>query len=191
MEKLAVIAIFLTTLLYFGGAPALAQRGGGASSGRQGNMSGREGNPMGSQPGQRMGHPDMGPKGRMGNEPRMSGEEMKDQHREGRLTASEHLTQNPKLSSKLESLFPAGTDLQEASGGFKNPGDFVAAAHVSRNLGIPFQDLKAKMTSGKSLGEAIHELQPDADYKAESRKAMQQAQKDIKESGKQSSSSGS
>lgn len=184
MKKLAAILVFLTTLLYFGGAPALAQRGGGMS-GRQGNMPGMHGNPMGTQAGQGMGHPDMGQKGHMGNGPSMSGQGMGSQQREGRPTASEQLTQNPKLSSQLEDLFPAGTNLPQTSAGFKNLGEFVAAAHVSHNLGIPFHDLKAKMTSGKNLGEAIHELRPDADYKAESRKAREQARKDMKESGKQ------
>src|SRR5258708_9895466 len=63
----------------------------------------------------------------------------------GAKTPSELLSQNTKLSSKLQSLLPAGTDLQAASQGFKNLGQFVAAAHVSHNLGIPFAQLKAKI----------------------------------------------
>src|SRR6185436_10792187 len=34
----------------------------------------------------------------------------------------------------------------QASLGFKNQGQFIAALHVSRNLGIPFADLKTAMT---------------------------------------------
>jgi hypothetical protein len=50
-----------------------------------------------------------------------------------------------------------------AESGFKNHGQFIAALHVSKNLNIPFDQLKAKMTSSlpMSLGRAIHALQPD------------------------------
>ncbi len=36
--------------------------------------------------------------------------------------------------------------LNQASKGFKNQGQFIAALHVSQNLGIPFADLKTAMT---------------------------------------------
>ena len=61
-----------------------------------------------------------------------------------------------------------------AESGFKNPGQFIAALHVSKNLNIPFDQLKAKMigvtvqangqtttSTPESLGKAIHELRPD------------------------------
>ena len=64
----------------------------------------------------------------------------------GPMTPGELLTQNTKLSSNLAALLPAGTDLQTAAQGFKNLGLFVAAVHVSNNLGIPFACLKADMT---------------------------------------------
>ena len=60
----------------------------------------------------------------------------------------------------------------------------MAALHVSHNLNIPFDQLKGKMT-GKppiSLGKAIHELDPNVDAKAETKKAQHQAKKDIRES---------
>jgi hypothetical protein len=56
---------------------------------------------------------------------------------------------NPKLEARLMALLPnlaPGTTIQDVSGGFKNWGQFVAAVHVSNNLGIPFADLKARMT---------------------------------------------
>jgi hypothetical protein len=51
-------------------------------------------------------------------------------------------------------------------------------------LNIPFTDLKHKMGDGsaKELQKAIHELKPDADPKAEIKKASEQAKQDIKES---------
>src|SRR5438034_998559 len=44
--------------------------------------------------------------------------------------------------------------------GFKNYGQYVAAKHVSENLGIPLEDLRSKMTGQhpESLGRAIQEL---------------------------------
>ena len=97
---------------------------------------------------------------------------------------SERLSDNTKLSGKLQSLLPAGTNLQQASQGFKNLGQFVAAVHVSHNLGIPFDQLKAKMTGppAESLGKAIEQLKPTANAKAETKKANKQADQDMDDS---------
>ena len=61
----------------------------------------------------------------------------------------EKLSKNTALRSKLEtrltSLGYTGTAYQAAYG-FKNLGQFVAATNVSRNLGIPFDQLKLQMT---------------------------------------------
>jgi hypothetical protein len=75
---------------------------------------------------------------------------------------------NPKLEARLQRMLPADIAVQDASTGFKNWGQFVAAVHVSNNLGIPFADLKAKMTgitpgtdlrsAPVSLGQAIQDL---------------------------------
>jgi hypothetical protein len=61
----------------------------------------------------------------------------------------------------------------------------VAARHVSQNLGIDFDKLKALMTGDnpKSLGQAIQELRPEADANTEAGKAEKQADTDIKEAG--------
>jgi hypothetical protein len=98
-----------------------------------------------------------------------------------RKTAGELLSQNTKLASRLGTLLPAGTDLQQAAGGFKNLGEFVAATHVSHNLGIPFENLKARTTGPDaiSLGKAIKELKPEVDSKAEVKKAKKQAENDL------------
>jgi hypothetical protein len=103
-------------------------------------------------------------------------------------SVSTRLASNTKLASKLQSLLPAGTDLQQASQGFKNLGQFVAAVHVSKNLGIPFDQLKAKMVGppAESLGKAIHDLKPATDAKAEAKKAGKQADQDINDTDKDS-----
>jgi hypothetical protein len=76
--------------------------------------------------------------------------------------AASRLASHPGLSTRLQPFLPAGTNLQTAAAGFKNLGQFVAAVHVSHNLGIPFDQLKAKMTgpNSESLGRAIEDLRP-------------------------------
>ncbi len=109
----------------------------------------------------------------------------KEKHLESssRMTVGDKLDRNTHLASGLQSLFPPGTDLKEASSGFKNLGQFVAAAHVSKNLGIPFDQLKEKMTGETPvrLGEAIKELKPEASVKEELKKARNQTQEDLKQ----------
>jgi hypothetical protein len=102
----------------------------------------------------------------------------------GSKSPGDLLAQNTKLSSRLETMLPEGTNVQDAAGGFKNLGQFVAAVHVSKNLGIPFEDLKARMTGpdAEKLGEAIHELKPAVNAKAEAKKAKKQAKQEIRDS---------
>jgi hypothetical protein len=84
------------------------------------------------------------------------------------------LQNHPELASRLATLLPPGTDVKAAESGFKNQGQFIAALHASKNLKIPFDQLKAKVTgvtvqangqtttsTPMSLGKAIHELRPD------------------------------
>lgn len=104
------------------------------------------------------------------------------------------LSQNTKLSGKLESMLGltgpnALTELQGDAAGFKNLGQFVAAVHVSKNLGIPFDQFRSTMITGDkqttTLGAAIHKLKPDAEAKNESKKATKEANDDLKESSEQ------
>jgi len=97
-------------------------------------------------------------------------------------TSADQLASNPKLSDQLQKFFPAGTNLSTEAAGFKNLGDFVAAAHVSNNLGIPFGELKGKLMNGKSLGQAIHELKPDVSSNSEASRAQIQAKKTLHDS---------
>lgn len=95
---------------------------------------------------------------------------------------SQKLASNKQLASKLQGLLPPGTDLNAAAAGFKNLGQFVAAVHVSHNLGIPFDQLKSKMIGppSESLGKAISQLKPDTNAKAETKKAESEAKDDMK-----------
>ncbi|HEY6126698.1 MAG TPA: hypothetical protein VIW23_00810 [Candidatus Acidoferrum sp.] len=97
---------------------------------------------------------------------------------------SDVLSHNTAVAGKIQTL--TGQDAQAACAGFKNLGQCVAAAHVAKNLDIPggFDALKAKVTgSGAvSLGKAIEQLSPQANAKAEAKKANKQASDDLKES---------
>lgn len=118
------------------------------------------------------------------------GHEMNASATPGPRTPDQLLTQNTQLSSKLSSLLPAGTDLQAAANGYRNLGQFVAAVHVSHNLGIPFAQLKCTelatadacpgMTvpaKGSHLGQAIQTLKP-AMTSADSKSAAKEAEKE-------------
>jgi hypothetical protein len=74
--------------------------------------------------------------------------------------AQQLLAQNTKLRDKLLTRLPAGTNIDLAAAGFKNLGQFVAAVNVSHNLGLSFDDLKARMTGPNpvSLGQAIQQV---------------------------------
>ena len=99
-------------------------------------------------------------------------------------TPADQLTANPKLADKLGALLPAGTDVLAASAGFRNLGQFVAAVHVSKNLGLSFDALKVEMVDNKlSLGQAILKLKPTVNATTEAQKAEREAENDLKKAG--------
>jgi hypothetical protein len=104
----------------------------------------------------------------------------------GFKTPGELLRQNKELSDKLTTILkqqsPSVTDLQAASQGFKVLILFVAAVHMSHNLGIPFDQLETQAQTSGSYGRAIHVLKPEVDAKAEVLKAAEQAVDDMQES---------
>lgn len=92
------------------------------------------------------------------------------------------LKEDHKLVDKLQKLLPADTTPQKACDGFKKLSDCVSAIHAARNLEIPLVDLKTKIVADKShdaLEKAIHDLKPNADAKAERKKAQKQADRDM------------
>jgi len=112
----------------------------------------------------------------------------------GERSMTQKLTDNTKLADKISKL--TGMSATSACQGFKNLGQCVAAAHVAKNLDIPggFTALKDKMlgispngtstatSKPMSLGKAIQALDPSASVKAETKKAKQQADQDVKDS---------
>jgi len=130
-----------------------------------------------------------GPGASMGHDPSSTHGNSADKHSSDTQSSegakiSDQLSDNSKLSSKLQSLLPSGTNLQMAAQGFKNLGQFVAAVHVAHNLGISFDELKAKMIGPpkESLGKAIHALKPDANSSEETKKGEKEAKQDMDDS---------
>ena len=91
----------------------------------------------------------------------------------------------PQLNAKITALLaPTGLTLNQASMGFKNLGQFIAALHVSQNLGCNcFKQLQTDMTKkGMSLGQAIQDVKKTANPTIEAEKAETEADDDVKTS---------
>ena len=171
MKRLTTLSLALMSLVLTSDL-ATAQRGGG-----------RSGSPAGPPP--------MSQRGQMQDrsnrpvrETHETGAVNRERQTQPKMTVGDHLEKNTHLATRLQGMFPPGTDLQLASSGFKNLGQFVAATHVAKNLGIPFDQLKTRVTgeSSVSLGKAIKELRPEADASGEVKKAERQAKEEIKRS---------
>src|SRR5512146_156857 len=172
-------ALAMLAALCFAAVPVFAQHGdhgGGGHDGVGGGMHSEHSSGHDADEGHHGGH-DGDHDGDHDNDANEhSGKHGKD-HDSSHGSFASKLTSNSQLASKLQALLPPGTNLQTAAQGFKNLGQFVAAVHVSNNLGIPFDQLKAQMTgpNAVSLGKATHALQPSANAKAASKQAERQA----------------
>jgi len=76
------------------------------------------------------------------------------------------LSKNPGQLARLKGMLPEGMTIEQATTGFRNQGQFIAALNASRNQGVSFADLQTAMTvDGLSLGQAVKQLRnapPDA-----------------------------
>ena len=91
----------------------------------------------------------------------------------------------PQLNAKIKALLaPTGMTLNQASMGFENQGQFIAALHAARNLGCNcFKQLQTDMTKkGMSLGQAIQDVKKTSNTTVEARKAETEADDDVKTS---------
>jgi hypothetical protein len=112
---------------------------------------------------------------------------------------AQKLSTKSSILRKVETSLGTGVDLNHATSGFKNFGQFVAAVNVSNNHNIAFADLKAAMTgidingqavttSGTtgvqtlSLGQAIQKLKTGVDADSVAQSALVQADAEIKSS---------
>ncbi len=174
MKRLTIFLTVLAAAFYLGSIPLLAQHvdghAGGASLDSPGPSASRDDATKGSKSEAGSGMPSS-----------------------GGMTVSQHLQHNTKLAQKLENVLGlsgqnALSQLQSDATGFNNLGQFVAAVHVSHNLDIPFDQLRAKVVGppAETLGKAIQFFKPEANSKAETRKARKQANNDVKESESES-----
>jgi hypothetical protein len=85
-------------------------------------------------------------------------------------TIAARISRNPEQEARLKAMLPSGMTLEQASSGFRNQGQFIAALEASKNQNIPFAKLKAEMTGEHplSLGQAIQKLKP-ADQRSDAR----------------------
>jgi hypothetical protein len=80
------------------------------------------------------------------------------------------------LAAMVSGRLPVGTNLMTVSAGFRDVGQFVGAVNASKNLGIPFHQLKRRMVyDGMSLGLAIQDMRPKSNYRSAARQAEVEA----------------
>jgi hypothetical protein len=105
------------------------------------------------------------------------------------------IASKPALNAKISAMLPTvkgkTMSLNDASMGFKNQGQFIAALHVAQNLNISFMDLKnamvtktgtgatAEFKQTSSLGQAIQTVKKTADSTTEVEKADEQTHADL------------
>jgi hypothetical protein len=70
------------------------------------------------------------------------------------------ITSNPDQMARVQAMLPAGMTVDQATAGFRNQAQFIAALNASKNRGVKFVDLQKAMTvDGLSLGQAVRQIQ--------------------------------
>jgi len=92
------------------------------------------------------------------------------------------IASKPQLNTRITAMLPKGMTLNQASTGFRNQGQFIAALHVSQNLGCDcFKQIKADMTvKHMSLGQSIQDVKKTANTTVEVNRAETEANLDVK-----------
>ena len=86
----------------------------------------------------------------------------------------------PKLHAKLKPVLNPGARMDVAAQGFKSAEQFAMVAHAARNTSVPFMVLKHRVVDeGRSLADALHQVKPELDAKAEVDKARAAAKADL------------
>jgi hypothetical protein len=86
----------------------------------------------------------------------------------------------PELGERLKPLLNRGANMTIAAEGFGDAEQFAAVAHAARNTGVPFMLLKHRVVGeGKSLADAIRELQPGTNATVEAERAIAEARSDL------------
>ena len=96
-----------------------------------------------------------------------------------------YLVTQPRLADRAQPLLQRGADVQLAAEGFRTPELFMAVAHASRNLEVPFVVLKHRVLNERmTLSKAIAATRPDVDAAEHASQAMAAARADVFEANR-------
>jgi hypothetical protein len=86
----------------------------------------------------------------------------------------------PRLHDRLRPVLNRGARMEVAADGFRSAEEFATVAHAAHNTNVPFMVLKYRvLNEGQTLVNAIHDLKPEVDAKAEVARAGAAAKSDI------------
>jgi hypothetical protein len=70
--------------------------------------------------------------------------------------------------------------MEIASDGFRSGEEFAMVAHAARNTNVPFMVLKHRVvTEQRSLEDALRDIKPEIDARAEAQRAREAAKSDM------------
>jgi hypothetical protein len=96
-----------------------------------------------------------------------------------------YLVTQPRIADRAQPLLQRGADVQLAAEGFRTPELFMAVAHASRNLEVPFVVLKHRvLTERMTLSKAIAATRPDVNAAEHASQAMAAARADVFEANR-------
>jgi hypothetical protein len=86
----------------------------------------------------------------------------------------------PRLHARLKPVLNSGARMAVAAEGFRSGEEFAAVAHAARNTHVPFMVLKHRVVDeGRTLEDALRDVKPDVDAKAEVARAQAAAKSDV------------
>jgi hypothetical protein len=86
----------------------------------------------------------------------------------------------PRLHARLKPVLHSGARMEVAAEGFRSAEEFAAVAHAARNTNVPFMVLKHRVVDqGRTLEDALRDVRPDVDAKAEVARAQAAAKSDL------------
>ena len=96
-----------------------------------------------------------------------------------------YLVTQPRIADRAQPLLQRGADIQLAAEGFRTPELFMAVAHASRNLEVPFVVLKHRVLNERmTLSKAIAVTRPDVNAAEHASQAMAAARADVFEANR-------
>lgn len=94
--------------------------------------------------------------------------------------ASKVPASEPRLHDRLKPVLNSGARMTVAAEGFQTGEEFATVAHAARNTHVPFMVLKHRVvTERRSLEDALRDIKPEVDAKAEVARARAAAKSDV------------